>query len=107
MYHCDCNNMKSTCQQYQIVFHQYCFDIRHIDSDRIFQVLIYHIEHPNRYRIGIYEYDNELEALEKINKYFVELSGGISRPVTEFYEVKEKLAFKEFNAYINSLKESL
>lgn len=68
---------------------------------------VYHIEHPNRYRIGIYEYDNELEALEKINKYFVELSGGISRPVTEFYEVKEKLSFKEFNAYINSLKESL
>jgi hypothetical protein len=31
------------------------------------------------------------------------MSGGIPRPITEFYEVKPNLSFKEFNNYINSL----
>ena len=31
------------------------------------------------------------------------MSGGIPRPVTEFYEIESGLTFKEFNDYINSL----
>ena len=33
------------------------------------------------------------------------MSGGKSRAVTEFFEVKSGLSFKAFNAYINSLDE--
>ena len=77
--------------------HMHCFILCHIDN------YVYHIEHPNFYRIGIYKYENEQEALNTINKYYVELSGGISRPITQFYEVKANLTFKEFNNYINSL----
>ena len=77
--------------------HMHCFILCYIDN------YVYHIEHPNWYRIGIYKYNSEQEALETINKYYVELSGGISRPITEFYEIKPNLTFKEFNNYINSL----
>ena len=31
------------------------------------------------------------------------MSGGVSRPVTEYFDVKPGLSFKEFNDYINSL----
>ena len=79
--------------------HMHCFILCYIENH------VYHIEHPNWYRVGIYKYDNEIDALETINKYYVELSGGISRPITEFYEVKPNLSFKEFNNYINSLDE--
>ena len=54
-------------------------------------------------KIGIYEYDSEEIAINKINEYYVNMSGGIPRPITEFYEVKPNLSFKEFNNYINSL----
>ena len=64
---------------------------------------VYHMEHPNWERIGIYEYNSEEEAIKTINDYYVNLSSGKSRPVTEFYEVKPNLSFKEFNNYINSL----
>lgn len=77
--------------------HMHCFILCYIDN------YVYHIEHPNFHRIGIYKYKSELEALGTINKYYVELSGGISRPVTQFYGIKPNLSFKEFNNYINSL----
>lgn len=77
--------------------HMHCFILCYKDNK------VYHIEHPNFYKIGIYEYKNEKEAIKKINNYFIKLSGGITRPVTEFYEVKEGLSFKEFNNYINNL----
>ena len=77
--------------------HMHCFILCYIDN------YVYHIEHPNFHRIAIYKYKNELEALDTINKYYAELSGGISRPITQFYEVKANLTFKEFNNYINSL----
>ena len=77
--------------------HMHCFILCYVDDK------IYHIEHPNWYSIGIYEYKSEKEAIEKINKYYIDLSGGISRPVTEFYKVETNISFKEFNNYINSL----
>ena len=77
--------------------HMHCFILSYINN------CVYQIEHPNWYRIGIYKYESEQEALESINKYYVELSGGISRPITEFYEIEENISFKEFNNYINSL----
>ena len=64
---------------------------------------VYQIEHPNFERIGIYEFNTEEEAIKKINDYYVELVDGKSRPVTEFFDVKPNLSFKEFNEYINSL----
>ena len=77
--------------------HMHCFILCYIDNK------IYHIEHPNWYRIGIYEYKTEKEALNNINKYYVELSGGTPRPITEFYKIDNNISFKEFNNYINNL----
>ena len=77
--------------------HMHCFILCYIEGK------VYHIEHPNFYRIGIYEYESELEALTKINKYYVDLSGGISRPITEFYKIESNISFKEFNNYVNDL----
>ncbi len=79
--------------------HMHCFVLYYLDNK------VYHIEHPNWYKIGIYEYSSEEEAIKKINDYYIELSGGIPRPVTQFYEVKPNISFKEFNIYINSLDE--
>ena len=53
--------------------------------------------------IGIYEYEDEQEALKTINDYYIKLSGGISRPITEFYKIESNISFKEFNSYINNL----
>lgn len=77
--------------------HMHCFILCYIDNK------VYHIEHPNWHKIGIYEYKNEEDALKNINDYYVKLSGGISRPITEFYKVDDNLTFKEFNSYINNL----
>ncbi len=77
--------------------HMHCFILCYLDNK------VYHIEHPNWYKIGIYEYENEREALKKINKYYVKLSGGIARPITEFYKIEPNLSFKEFNNSINNL----
>lgn len=77
--------------------HMHCFILCYIDNK------VYHIEHPNWYRIGIYEYKNEKEALKNINDYYVKLSNGISRPITEFYKIDSNISFKEFNSYINNL----
>ena len=77
--------------------HMHCFVLYYLD------IKVYHIEHPNFEKIGIYEYDSEEIAINKINEYYVNMSGGIPRPITEFYEVNPNLSFKEFNNYINSL----
>lgn len=77
--------------------HMHCFILCYIDNK------VYHIEHPNWYRIGIYEYEDEQEALKTINDYYIKLSGGISRPITEFYKIDSNISFKEFNSYINNL----
>ena len=79
--------------------HMHCFVLYYLNNK------VYQIEHPNPDRIGIYEFNSEEEAINKINNYYVELSGGISRPITEFYDVQPNLSFKEFNNYINSLEE--
>lgn len=77
--------------------HMHCFVLYYL-NDKVYQ-----LEHPNFERIGIYEFNSEEEAINEINKIYINMSGGYPRPVTEFFEVKEGLSFKEFNNYINSL----
>jgi len=77
--------------------HMHCFVLFYRDNK------VYQLEHPNWERIGIYEFDNEESAINSINEYYINMSGGHARPVTEFYEVEPNLTFKEFNVYINSL----
>ncbi len=79
--------------------HMHCFILYYMNNK------VYQLEHPNCFRIGIYEFASEDEAINSINQYYVELSGGKPRPVTEFYNVPSHLSFKEFNEYINSLDE--
>lgn len=81
--------------------HMHCFVLCYIDNK------VYHIEHPNWYRIGIYKYKSEKEALKNINDYYIKLSGGVLRPITEFYKIESNITFKEFNNYINNLDISL
>ena len=61
--------------------HTHCFILCYQDNK------VYHIEHPNWYNLGIHEYKDEITAINTINEYYVELSGGVSRPLTEFYEI--------------------
>lgn len=77
--------------------HMHCFLLYYLNDK------VYHLEHPNFEKIGIYEYDSEADAINNINDYYIKLSGGTARPVTEFFEVDEELSFKDFNNYINSL----
>ena len=77
--------------------HMHCFLLFYIDEK------VYQIEHPNWERIGIYEFDNEQSAIDEINKYYINMSGGYPRPVTQFDEVPYNYSFKEFNMYINDI----
>ena len=79
--------------------HMHCF-ILYYDDEGVHQ-----IEHPNWERKGIYHFKDEQEAIEKINKIYVEMAAGEARPVTEFFTVDEGLSFKDFNDYVNSLDE--
>lgn len=79
--------------------HMHCFILYYKDDK------VYYLEHPNYLKVGIYEYESEEQALKEINDYFIALSGGIARPVTQFYKVDANLSFKEFNNYINSLNQ--
>ena len=81
--------------------HMHCFVLYYL-NDKVYQ-----IEHPNWERIGIYEYENEEKAIDKINEYYIEMAGGHARPVTEFFDVEPNLTFKEFNGYINSLDKKI
>ena len=77
---------------------------------------VFQIEHPNSERKGIYIFKDEKEKKKKISKIYEEMTKyeyktkglkrkGKTRKVTEFYEVKSGLSYKEFNLYINSLDE--
>lgn len=77
--------------------HMHCFVLYYMNGK------VYHIEHPNWERIGIYEYDSEEEALKEINDYYIEMSEGKARPITEYYDVEPNISFKDFNNYINEL----
>lgn len=79
--------------------HMHCFILYYL-NDKVYQ-----IEHPNFEKAGIYEFKNEDTAIKEINDYYIKMSEGKSRPVTEFYEVEPHLSFKEFNNYINELDE--
>lgn len=75
----------------------HCFILYYLDGK------VHQIEHPNPDRVGIYHFDSEEEAIKEINKIYEEMSGGIARPVTEFYDVEPGISFKDFNVYINNL----
>lgn len=77
--------------------HMHCFLLYYI-GDKVYQ-----IEHPNWERVGIYEFDSEEDAINKINQVYIEMAEGQPRPVTEFHTVEPNLSFKQFNSYINSL----
>lgn len=79
-------------------WHIHCFVLYYLDGK------VYQIEHPNWEKVGIYEYESEEEAIDKINEYYVNMSKGCARPVTQFYEVELNMSFKDFNNYINSLE---
>lgn len=75
--------------------HMHCFVLFYKD-DRV-----YHLEHPNFEKKGIYVYETEEEAMKAIVDYYIELRGGKESPTTQFYEVPEGLSFQGFNAFIN------
>lgn len=77
--------------------HMHCFLLYYINDK------VYHMEHPNFTRTGIYEYDSEDEAINSIVQYYVQLRGGKDSPTKEFFDVPKGLSFQEFNAYINNL----
>lgn len=75
--------------------HMHCF-VLYYENDKV-----YHMEHPNFERKGIYEYDSEDEAIKNIVDYYIQLRGGKESPTKEFFEIPVGISFKEFNAYIN------
>lgn len=77
--------------------HMHCFLLYYLNNK------VYHMEHPNFERTGIYEYNTEEEAISSIVNYYINLRGGKESPTKEFFEVQPGLTFKEFNAYINHL----
>lgn len=79
--------------------HMHCFILYYLNNK------VYQIEHPNPEKVGIYEYDNEDEALNTIIDYYVKRTGGTPRPTAQFHEVPVGISFKEFNAYINHLNQ--
>lgn len=80
--------------------HMHCF-VLYYQDDKVYQ-----IEHPNWEKVGIYDFENEEKAIKEINNYYEKMANGISRPVTEFFEVEPGLSFQQFNAYINGLDRS-
>ncbi len=81
--------------------HMHAFLLYYLDGK------VYNLEHPNWEKMGIREYNSEEEAIKIINKYYVDMAKGKSRPVTQFFDVPANLSFKEFNLYINSFDEYL
>lgn len=75
--------------------HMHCFILYYENGE------VYHMEHPNLDRKGIYEYNSESEAIKAIVDYYIELRGGKESPTKEFFEVPVGISFKEFNKYIN------
>lgn len=77
--------------------HMHCF-ILYYENGKV-----YHMEHPNFEKKGIYEYSSEEEAIKTIENYYKNLRGGKSSPTKEFFEVPVEISFKEFNKYINHI----
>lgn len=75
--------------------HMHCFILFYQNNK------VYHMEHPNFNKKGIYEYDSESDAIRKIVDYYIELRGGKDSPTKEFFEVPVGISFREFNKYIN------
>lgn len=75
----------------------HCFVLYYLNNK------VYQLEHPDWKRAGIYEFNTEEEAIQKINEHYIKLAGGKIRLVTEFFDVEPGISFKEFNEYINSL----
>lgn len=75
--------------------HMHCF-VLYYENNKV-----YHMEHPNVEKKGIYEYDFEEEAIKTIIDYYIELRGGKDSPTKEFWKVPVGISFKEFNQYIN------
>lgn len=75
--------------------YMHCFLLYHENGK------VYHMEHPNFERKGIYEYNSEDEAIKAIVDYYIKLRGGKDSPTKEFPEVPVGISFKEFNKYIN------
>ena len=77
--------------------HMHCFLLYYYKGK------VFHMEHPNFERKGIFKYDNESTAISSIVDYYIELRGGKDSPTKEFFDVPPKISFKEFNKYINNL----
>lgn len=77
--------------------HMHCFVLYYAGEK------VYHMEHPNPEKKGIYEYRTEQEAFHAIVNYYISLRGGKESPTTVFPSVPAGLSFRAFNAYINSL----
>lgn len=78
--------------------HMHCFLLYYLNGK------VYHLEHPNFNRTGIYEYSTEDEAISAIVNYYIQLRGGKESPTKQFFDVQPGLTFQEFNAYINNLE---
>jgi len=77
--------------------HMHCFVLYHLNDK------VYHMEHSNWERVGIYEYSSEDDAIKSIKKYYEEKDGAPMRQITEFSSVNPNLSFRDLNLYINSL----
>lgn len=77
--------------------HMHCF-VLYYENEKV-----YHIEHPNFEKKGIYEYSSEDEAISTIENYYKKLRGGKASPTKEFFEVPVGISFKDFNKYINHI----
>ncbi len=61
---------------------------------------IYHLEFPDRARIGIYDYDNEEEVIFFLQGYYKKLYKGVSVRINQFSELPEGYNAFEINAYM-------
>ena len=77
--------------------HMHCF-ILYYENNKV-----YHMEHPNFKKKGIYEYESEDEAIKNVVDYYINLRGGKDSPTKEFFEIPVGISFKEFNKYINHI----
>lgn len=77
--------------------HMHCF-LLYYENNKV-----YHMEHANFEKKGIFEYDSENEAIETIVDYYIKLRGGKDSPTKKIYDVPIKISFQEFNKYINHI----
>ena len=75
--------------------HMHCFVLYYENGK------VYHMEHPNYFNKGIFEYNSEEEAINAIVDYYIKLRGGKESPTKEFFDIPVGISFKEFNKYIN------